>query len=147
MIYKGFKWGDTSVTDVSPHASPGHLETEERLVKALIPLIRRNIWLSSIRDQVMPGRRTRDTRRAILLVARGETFGRVLAHSYSEPLQPRVRSAWEAWRMERGTDRDRMRSLRRLFREVSRLCVGYVQSNGLVNEDGQNTTTKWHNDC
>jgi L-fucose isomerase-like protein len=89
---------------------------EMDLGRRLLDLLRHNLLVPDIRDELFPKRSVRHARDMIVRMAERPEFAAAICSTWGNDVGAAGVSAWRSWCDSRRTSRDRLRSLRRLVR-------------------------------
>lgn len=103
---------DTSMTHPSSTSGTPEIDPGRRL----LDLLRHNLLVPDIRDELFPKRSVRHARDMIVRMAERPEFAAAICATWGNDVGAAVVSAWRSWCGSRRTSRDRLRSLRRLVR-------------------------------
>ena len=111
---------DTSMTHPSL-ATFDTLQADQEKARQLISCLYLNDAVPQMRQHIALPADNKQARKRVLAIAKTDVFGQTWRLSVQSALAPTVDAIWQAWKQQRGTDRERMRRLRRLFRLINEL--------------------------
>ncbi len=103
---------DTSMT----HPSSTSSTPESDVGRRLIDMLRHDLLVPDIRDELFPERSVRHARELIVRLAERPEFVAAIYATWGSDMGAAGVSAWRSWCGSRRSSRDRLRSLRRLVR-------------------------------
>ena len=103
---------DTSMTHPSSTSGTPEVDQAGRLIR----MLRHNLLVPDIRDELFPTRSARQARALIVRMAERPEFAAAICATWGNDVGAAGVSAWRSWCGSRRTSRDRLRSLRRLVR-------------------------------
>lgn len=106
---------DTSVTHLSLDMFDASHADQLKAQQLVLCLYRKDA-VPQMRQHIALPVNNKQAKKRVLAITKSDDFRQAWRLSVPTSLGPVVDAIWQAWKQQRGTDRQRMRRLRRLFR-------------------------------